>query len=194
MLQEGEIERLGNPRTFKVDVRVLAATNRNPEHEVRNGRFRQDLYYRLSVYTITLPPLRERKEDIPLLVQALAHKFNKKLGKRIDRIPEKTMESLQHYAWPGNIRELENTIERAIINAQDNLLRVELPGTALLTLDEYNKPLEELEREHILHTLQKTGWKIAGAGGAAEILAMNPSTLRSRIQKLGITKPWVRTR
>ena len=193
VLQEGEIERLGNPRTFKVDVRVLAATNRNPEHEVRNGRFRQDLYYRLSVYAITLPPLRERKEDIPLLVQALVHKFNKKLGKRIDQIPQKTLERLQQYAWPGNIRELENVVERAIINAPDAILRVDLPEAAMLVRDE-NKSLEEIEREHILRILEKTEWKIAGPGGAAEILGINPSTLRSRIQKLGITKPWVHTR
>lgn len=194
VLQEGEFERLGNPRTLKVDVRVLAATNRNLEQEVRSNRFRQDLYYRLSVYAITLPPLRERKEDLPLLVQALVHKFNKKLGKRIDQIPQKTLERLENYAWPGNIRELENVIERAIINAPDAILRVELPETAMLSRDEQDKPLEEIEREHILRILEKTEWKIAGPGGAAEILGINPSTLRSRIQKLGITKPWVRTR
>lgn len=193
VLQEGEFERLGNPRTLKVDVRILAATNRTLEQEVRSNRFRQDLYYRLSVYAITLPPLRERKEDIPLLVQALVQKFNKKLGKRIDQISQKTLERLQQYAWPGNIRELENIIERAVINAPDAVLRVELPEAAMLVRDE-NQSLEEIEREHILRILEKTEWKIAGPGGAAEILDMNPSTLRSRIQKLGITKPWIRTR
>lgn len=194
VLQEGEFERLGNPRTLKVDVRVLAATNRNLEQEVRSNRFRQDLYYRLSVYTIPLPSLRERKEDIPLLAQALVRKFNKKLGKRIDQIPQKTMERLQQYAWPGNIRELENVIERGVINAPDTILRVDLPKTAMLPGEEEDKPLEEIEREHILRILDKTGWKIAGPGGAAEILDMNPSTLRSRIHKLGISKPWMRSR
>jgi formate hydrogenlyase transcriptional activator len=192
VLQEGEFERLGNPRTIKVDVRVLAATNRKLEEEVRKNRFRQDLYYRLSVYTITIPPLRERKEDIPLLVQSLVQKCNRKIGKDIETIPQKTIDALQNYAWPGNVRELENVIERAVINAHGNTLRVELPKTPTFTVDEENKSLEEIEREYILRMLQKTDWRIAGPGGAAEILGMNPSTLRSRIQKLGIAKPWVR--
>jgi formate hydrogenlyase transcriptional activator len=192
VLQEGEFERLGNPRTINVDVRVLAATNRNLEEEVRKNRFRQDLYYRLSVYTITIPPLRERKEDIPLIAQSLVQKFNRKIGKDITSIPQKTIEALQNYAWPGNVRELENVIERAVINAHDSTLRVELPKTPTFTVDEENKTLEEIEREYILRILQKTDWRIAGPDGAAEILGMNPSTLRSRIQRLGIAKPWVR--
>jgi chemotaxis protein methyltransferase CheR len=170
---------------------VLTATNRNLEEEVRKGRFRQDLYYRLSVYTIAVPPLRERKDDIPLLVQSLVHKFSKKIGKYIETVPQKTMDALQQYPWPGNIRELENVIERAVINAQSKILKVDLPKTSTFVIDEH-KPLEEVEREYILRILDKTNWRIAGPDGAAAILGINPSTLRSRIQKLGITKPWVR--
>jgi formate hydrogenlyase transcriptional activator len=192
VLQEGEFERLGNPRTIKVDVRVLAATNRNLEEEVRKNRFRQDLYYRLSVYTITIPALRERKEDILLITQSLVQKFNRKIGKDLKTLPQKTIDVLQNYAWPGNVRELENMIERAVINAHDRTLRVELPKTPTFTVDEEDKTLEEFEREYILRILEKTDWRIAGPGGAAEILGMNPSTLRSRIQKLGISKPWAR--
>ena len=192
VLQEGEFERLGSPRTIKVDVRVLAATNRNLEEEVQNGRFRQDLYYRLSVYTITVPPLRERKEDLPLLVQSLVQKFSKKIGKYIETIPQKTINALQRYPWPGNIRELENVIERAVINAQSKTLQVDLPKTSTFVIDEH-KSLEEVEREYILRMLEKTNWRIAGPGGAAVILGINPNTLRSRMQKLGITKPWIRS-
>lgn len=197
VLQEGEFERLGSSQTIKVDVRVIAATNRDLEQEVRQGRFRQDLYYRLKVYDITIPPLRRRKDDIPLLVQAFVQKLNKKLGTHIDTIPQNTMDRLQCYPWPGNVRELENTIEQALINAHDNTLHVDLsiphneshndeepPPSVRLSLG----TLEELERSYITRVLEQTTWKIAGAGGAAQILGLNPSTLRSRIQKLGIQK------
>ena len=189
VLQEGEFERLGNPRTMTIDVRALAATNRNLEEEVRQGKFRQDLYYRLSVYTIPLPALRDRKSDIPLLVEALVEKLGKKLGRRIKLIPQKTMDMLQGYSWPGNVRELENVIERGIINSPEHSLRVELPDQPAFDLDEH-KTLEEHERDYIIRTLKKTKWRIAGPKGAAGILGVNPSTLRSRIQKLNIRKPW----
>ncbi|MCP4403738.1 MAG: response regulator [bacterium] len=198
VLQEGEFERLGSSHTVKVDVRVIAATNRNLEQEVRQGRFRQDLYYRLKVYDITIPPLRRRKDDIPLLVQAFVRQLNKKLGKQIDTIPQHTMERLQYYPWPGNVRELENTVEQALINAHDNTLHVDLPlpqnesspeGVPQSFESLSFGTLEELERSYISHILQQTNWKIAGDGGAAQVLGLNPSTLRSRIQKLGIQKP-----
>ena len=196
VLQEGEFERLGSSRTITVNVRVIAATNRKLEQEVKQGRFRQDLYYRLKVYDITIPPLRRRKDDIPLLVQNFVQKFNKKLGKHVDTIPQKTLERLQNYPWPGNVRELENTVEQALINAHDNTLRVDLPSPPdKPALDEregaaaqLSGTLEEVERTYISRILQQTHWKIAGDGGAAQALGLNPSTLRSRIQKLGIQK------
>lgn len=195
VLQEGTFERLGNPHTITVDVRVIAATNRDLEEEVHKGRFRQDLYYRLNVYPISIPPLRERKDDIPLLVQSFVHRFSKKLGKPIESIPQSTMDTLHQYSWPGNVRELENVIERAVINAQNKALRIELPKILVSSVDkpktlkvDVYKTLAEIEREYILRILEKTDWKIAGSDGAALILGINPSTLRSRMQKLGIKK------
>jgi transcriptional regulator with GAF, ATPase, and Fis domain len=186
-LQDGEFERLGNPKTIKVKARVIAATNRDLEDEVRAGRFRKDLYCRLSVYPISVPALRERRQDIPLLVRAFVQKFNKKLGKSLDTIPQKTMFTLQQYPWPGNVRELQNVIKRAVLTAHDTTLRIELPAN-LETTAKADKTLEEIEREHILKTLEATQWKIEGTDGAAARLALNPSTLRSRMNKLGIRR------
>ena len=188
VLQDGELERLGNPRTIKVDVRVIAATNRDLLSEKQAGRFRQDLYYRLSVYPLTLPPLRERSEDIPLLVQFFVQKLNKKLGKQIDMIPQRTMSALQQYAWPGNIRELENVLERAMLTTPDQVLRVELPSHKAAT-SETQQTLEEHEREYIQRILETTKGRIHGPQGAAVILGINPWTLSSRMKKLGIKKP-----
>jgi DNA-binding NtrC family response regulator len=188
VLQDGEFERLGNPRTISVDVRVIAATNRDLEAEVRAGRFRQDLYYRLSVYPLSVLPLRKRPDDIPVLVQVFVQKFSKKLGKQIDMIPHQAMHALQQYAWPGNVRELENVIERAVITTQDRTLRIELPQTPHAAVDTV-KTLEEVERDHIVRVLNETHWRISGPKGAARLLGINPSTLRGRIQKLGIQKP-----
>jgi DNA-binding NtrC family response regulator len=187
VIQEGEFERLGSSRTLKVDVRVIAATNRNLEVEVRAGRFRQDLYYRLSVYPLSVPPLRERQEDIPLLVRSFAQKFSKKLGKPIETISQKTLHALQQYDWPGNVRELENMIERAVITTQDRTLRVDVPQVPMRTMDT-EKSLEDMERDYILHILNKTHWKIEGTHGAALVLGLHPSTLRSRMHKLGIKR------
>lgn len=187
VLQDGQFERIGNPRTTTVDVRVIAATNRNLINEVQTGRFRQDLYYRLNVYPICVPPLRERPEDIPLLVQFVVQKFNKKLGKEVQTIPQQTMLALQQYAWPGNIRELENVLERAMIITPDRILRLELPDSPMET-PETPQTLEEHEREYILHILQATHGRIHGPEGAAVILGINPWTLRSRMEKLGIKK------
>ena len=190
VIQDGEFERLGSPRTTKVDVRIIAATNRNLEEEIKNGRFREDLFYRLNVFPIMIPPLRQRKEDMPLLVNHFVAKFNKKIGKKIETISKETLHALQEYHWPGNVRELESVIERAVITSQGSTLQV------LDRFDTFRKPneteelevmtLADLEQEHILQVLQQTGWRIEGKSGAAVLLGLNPSTLRARIRKHGI--------
>jgi PAS domain S-box-containing protein len=173
MLQDGEFERLGSPRTIKVDVRVIAATNRNLPEAVKKGGFREDLYYRLNVFPILVPPLRERPEDIPLLVKAFVNEFSGKMGKRIKTIPKGSIEALQRYHWPGNIRELRNVIEQAVIISDSDTLRINVPlqapesPLALLTL-------EEAEYMHIMQTLEKTGWRIKGPRGAAALLGLKP--------------------
>jgi PAS domain S-box-containing protein len=194
VIQDGEFERLGSSRTIKVDVRIVATTNRNLEEEVRKGRFRQDLYYRLNVFPLTVPPLRQRKEDIPLLVQVFTERYARELGKEIAAIPKETMKALQDYDWPGNVRELENVIERSVILGSGPVLQLAdklesqtvPPPSGLRTL-------EETEREQILKTLSETGWRINGAKGAAAILGLHPSTLRARMHKLGIRRPEMRT-
>jgi formate hydrogenlyase transcriptional activator len=188
VLQEGEFERLGHPRTIRVNVRVIAATNRNLKAEMNAGRFRQDLYYRLNVYPLSVPPLREHPEDIPLLVRAFVQKISKRLGKQIDFIPESTLQALRQYTWPGNIRELENIIERAVITTQDTTLHVELPETPAVAAAP-TRSLAEVEREYILQVLKAKQWRIEGPKGAALVLDMHPNTLRTRMQKLGIRKP-----
>ena len=192
ILQDGEFERVGSSKSIKVDVRLIASTNRNLEEEMRKGRFRQDLYYRLNVIPITLLPLRERKADIVSLVEHFVQKYCRKHGKEIKKITRKTMDVLRGYHWPGNVRELENTIERAVITSPGPKLEVELPVIST-ELFEANKTLEEIERVHISKILKKTEWKIAGAGGAAEILGMHSNTLRSRLEKLGIAKAEIQT-
>jgi PAS domain S-box-containing protein len=185
VLQDGEFERLGSPETMSVDVRVIAATNKDLTKAVSEGRFREDLYYRLNVFPIHVPPLRERIDDIPNLVWKFVKEFSDKMGKRIESIPRKTIVSLQTYYWPGNIRELRNTIERAMILSQDNVLQVELPKTETLKTI---KTAEETERSHILKVLQMTGWRVRGKNGAAQILGLKPSTLESRMHKLAILR------
>ena len=188
VLQDGEFERLGGSKTLKTNVRVIAATNRNLEEEVLTGRFRSDLYYRLKVFPITIPPLRKRIEDLPLLVKFLVKRISRKLGKEITEIPNKAIEVLQNYSWPGNVRELENVIEGAVINSSGKVLRIELPKARVL--EEYEaKTLEDVERDHITKILKLSNWRIEGPKGAAVVLGMNPGTLRSRMQKLGIEKP-----
>jgi transcriptional regulator with GAF, ATPase, and Fis domain len=191
VLQEGEFERLGSTQTIKVDVRVIAATNRDLEAEVRRGRFREDLFYRLNVFPMTVPPLRQRAEDIPLLARYFVERAAKRLGKSIEQIPESVVAKLQAYAWPGNVRELENVIERAVINSSGPKLRLAdaLAGPVDNPQSPSLKSLQEIETEHILKVLESTNWRIDGAQGAALILDMHPSTLRSRMRKLGIQKP-----
>ncbi len=196
VLQEKELARVGGSRTIQVDARVISATNRDLGSEVAAGRFRADLYYRLNVYPITLPPLRDRREDIPLLVTHFISLFNKQFGKNTEEVSPIIMETLQNYDWPGNIRELRNVLERAVItnagsslHLPDGLSQYKNRNINDLAVDTEILSLAEVERQHILRTLQKTDWQISGIKGAATILKMNPSTLRSRIKKLGLKKP-----
>jgi len=209
VLEAGEFERVGGSHPIKVDVRVIAATNRNLEDAVRKGEFRADLYYRLNVFPITLPPLRERREDIPILVRHLVTQFSKKLGKTIDAVPQETMAKLRSYNWPGNVRELRNVIERAVIITQ---------GSQMTLIDDLNlqnlepdyaqsarhdvfaesipplvETLEQTEYNLITRTLKSVHWKLEGPGGAAELLNLHPSTLRSKMRKLGIERPLYKT-
>ena len=192
VIQDGEFERLGSPRTIKVNVRVIAASNRNLEEEVKNGRFREDLFYRLNVFPITIPSLRKRTDDIPLLVNHFITKFNKKNSKKITNISKDTMKALQEYYWPGNVRELENVIERAVIISQGPTLQIldrfEAFQKPSELADQDVKALSEMEHDHILQVLQQTGWRIEGSKGAALILGLNPSTLRARMRKYGIQR------
>jgi PAS domain S-box-containing protein len=185
VLEDGTFERLGSTRTIKVDVRVIAATNRDLAAEVRSGQFRKDLFYRLNVFPVNIPPLRERREDIPLLVWAFVREFSKKMGKGIERIPVEAMEKLQRYAWPGNVRELRNVVERALILAHDQTLHIDL-STGATVQESQEQSLQAVERAHIEHVLAQTNWRIAGKSGAAEILGIKPTTLRSRMERLGV--------
>jgi PAS domain S-box-containing protein len=190
VIQDGEFERLGGSSTVKVDVRIIAATNRNLEEEVRRGSFRDDLWYRLNVFPITVPPLRDRLDDIPLLVDFYVKKISKRMGKTIEIIPTRVMNALQNYHWPGNVRELENVLERAVINSSGPKLHlVDELKTHQQDLSTAQKTLEAVEREHIVRTLEQTQWKVSGKNGAAEILGLNRSTLRARMRKLGIRQP-----
>jgi len=191
VLQDGEFERLGSPRTVKVDVRVIASTSRDLKAEMRNGRFREDLYYRLNTFPVTLPPLRMRVEDIPELARYFIDKYAHKFGKRFETISKDTMQMLQGYYWPGNVRELEHVIERAVITSPEPVFQLadQLEQEPVKVEEGAPKGFELMAREHILQVLQKTGWKIEGEGGAAAILGLNPSTLRFRIKKLGLKRP-----
>ena len=190
VLQEGEFERIGASHTITVDVRVIAATNRDLETAIRENRFRSDLYYRLNVFPIRLPPLRERTEDIPLVVRYLTLKYGPRLGKRISNLPPAIMKMLQTYSWPGNVRELENVIERAtILSAGTELDLSWWPMTTGATGREGGpRTLEQVEREHIRAVLELTGWRVSGERGAAGQLGMKPTTLEARMKKLGITR------
>ncbi len=187
VLQDGQFERLGSSTPVKVDVRVIAATNRDLAKAVREGRFREDLYYRLNVFPISVPPLRERPDDIPLLVWAMVKEFGKIFGKTIERIPRKNMDALMGYRWPGNIRELRNVVERAMILNLDSILVVDLPDKPAAGIAQVSS-LEEMERAHILAAMERTGWRVRGKNGAAEILGLKPTTLESKMKKLGVRR------
>ena len=194
VLQEGELERLGSPRTIKVNVRIIAATNRDLVEEVRKGRFREDLFYRLNVFPMRMPPLRERPEDIPLMVWTFLEACSSRMGKKITKIQRSTMDALQRYAWPGNVRELRNVIEHGAIVTSGDTLQVPLLGEKVPLLGEdvaaipQSQLLTDVEREHILRVLKQTGWHIKGPTGAAAALGLNAATLYSRMKKLGIKR------
>jgi len=190
VLQEQEFERLGGSRTIRVNTRVVAATNRDLSSMVAERQFRSDLYYRLNVFPIRVPPLRERAEDIPLLVRFFAQMYSRRMNRNIETIPSDTMEALARYPWPGNVRELENLVERAVILSPGSVLRVPL---AELRGPEATSPaaaatLEQMERDHILHVLRDSNWRLSGPSGAAARLGMKRTTLQSRMKKLGIGK------
>jgi transcriptional regulator with GAF, ATPase, and Fis domain len=201
VLQEGEFERLGSSKTMKVDVRIIAATNRDLQSSVNSKEFRADLFYRLNVFPISSPPLRDRKDDIPYLVNHFCKKYSARFGKKISTVPKSVLDRLMAYDWPGNVRELENIIERGLIISKGSSLEIGdwLPASTIKgvpsspinhqTSTSKIKSLEELERQHILETLTKTNWKIRGETGAAKILNLNPTTLEARMKKLSITRP-----
>jgi transcriptional regulator with GAF, ATPase, and Fis domain len=194
VLQEGQVERLGGARTVRTDVRVIAATNRNLVDDVRSGKFRQDLFYRLNVFPITLPALRERREDLPALLRHFCDRLERQLGKKIERIAPGSLQALESYDWPGNIREFENVLQQAVILSRDGVL--DLSGFRGQPIHRepppsYDQPLTlvDVQRVHIRKILDATAWRIEGASGAAKILGMCPSTLRTRMRKLGIMRP-----
>jgi transcriptional regulator with GAF, ATPase, and Fis domain len=188
VLEEGRFERLGSTKSRKVDVRIIAATNRDLAQEVAAGRFRSDLFYRLNVFPISIPPLRERPEDIPPLVWMFVKQYEKKLGKRIDSIPRKKMEALKCCAWPGNARELRNTVEHAMIISSGGVLFSQ-PSHHQSDTAASISTLEEIVRRHILSVLANTGWRVSGKNGAADILGLKRSTLQAKMKKLGIKRP-----
>jgi len=203
VLQEQEFERLGSNRTLRVDVRVVAATNFDLGKLVAERTFRSDLYYRLNVFPITIPALRERREDVPLLVRYFVQKYSRRQNKTVEYVPADAMDALVNYDWPGNVRELENLIERAVLLSRGKELRVpvaELKSSALSTPPEFSTPLPasnpvsiatlvEAERQHILRALRQTQWRVAGPKGAAKVLGMKRTTLQARMRKLGIRRP-----
>ena len=195
VLEHGTFERLGSSRTVRVNVRLIAASNRDLSQAVRENRFRQDLFFRLQVFPIQIPPLRERRDDIPPLVWAFIKEFGRQLGEVIESVPRRSMEALRSYSWPGNVRELRNVVERSMILTDGATLRVAVPnGAEAAQVHEPALTLEDVERRHILDVLGQTGWRISGGGGAARILAIKPTTLESRMKKLGIERKHLATR
>jgi transcriptional regulator with GAF, ATPase, and Fis domain len=191
VLQEKEFERVGGNKTLRVDVRLIAATNRDLFQAAQVGEFREDLYYRLNSFPIQLPALRDRPEDIPPLVRSYSQRFSQEMGREISEIRPQVMQRLQHYAWPGNVRELKNVIERAVITSTGTTLRIDesmLQQREARVRASDSKTLAEVEYDHIVMTLKRCNWKISGGGGAAERLGLNPSTLRGRLRKLDISK------
>jgi len=189
VLQEGEFERLGSSKTIKVNVRVVAATSRNLDAMVKEGMFREDLYYRLNVFPIVMPPLRERTEDLPALVWHILHEFSRRMGRKIEGIQSSTMRAFQSYPWPGNVRELRNVIERNLILNTGPIFKAEVPDLEKQPAKEKPRRLEEVEADYLRGVLQSTKWRIRGKGGAAEIIGLKPTTLESRMKKLDLRRP-----
>ena len=188
VLAERQIERLGSPRSIRVNVRIVAATHRKLEQRIAEGTFREDLFYRLNVFPIQVPALRERADDIPQLVWHFVEECSDGLGKRIETIADENMRDLQQYAWPGNIRELRNLVERAMILATGPRLSIRVPRATVSSAIRSTK-LDDVQREHIQNVLERVGWRIRGAGGAAEQLGLRPTTLETRMSKLGLVRP-----
>jgi transcriptional regulator with GAF, ATPase, and Fis domain len=187
VIESGEFERLGSSRPIKVDVRIVSATNCDLATLVKEGRFREDLFYRLNVFMITVPPLRDRPEDILPLVWSFVKTLGNRMGKQIESIPQNDIEALKAYPWPGNIRELQNVTERAMIMATSNVLHLDVPMIAQAVAS-HIETLETVERQHIVEMLNATGWRVSGKSGAAEILGLNPKTLESKMKKMGIRR------
>jgi formate hydrogenlyase transcriptional activator len=188
VLQERQIERLGSPQSIAVDTRIIAATHRNLEQRIAEGTFREDLYYRLNVFPIHVPPLRERREDIPLLVWRFVQEFSKSFGRRVDSIADDSMAALQRYEWPGNLRELRNVVERAMITSKGSRLTITTPETSVAA-PQRSQRLVDVEREHMRRVLEAASWRIRGADGAADRLGVKPTTLETRMAKLGLKRP-----
>jgi formate hydrogenlyase transcriptional activator len=188
VLQQGEFERLGGTKTIKVDARVIAATNRPLAQAVKEGKFREDLFYRLNVFPIEVPPLRERREDIPLLSWTFVKEFSNSMGKPVDKIEDESLAALQEYHWPGNVRELRNVIERAMILARGPMLCIKLEHTTLrpIPVKAMAGSLDEAERSIILQAVEQCNWRIRGPNGSAALLDIKPTTLESRIKRLGL--------
>ena len=199
VIQEGEIERIGGGGIRKVDVRVIAATNRRLEEEVHQGRFREDLFYRLNVFPLTIPPLRQRRDDIPLLVETFVRRIAAAQGKPVTTIPQPVMDELVAHEWPGNVRELSNLLEQAVITSSDGILRlpsrlggparIDAPGAGSGPARTDRGTLEDVERQYVLEVLEACSWRIEGEGGAARRLGLHPNTLRNRMRKLGVRRP-----
>ena len=188
VLEDKQIERLGSSKATKIDTRIIAATHRDLEKRIEADTFREDLYYRLNVFPIRVPPLRERTEDIPMLVWRFVEDFSKAFGKRVESIPKDNIEMLQRYAWPGNVRELRNLVERAVIGANGPRLTIALPQGSAAPRDAACR-LADVEKEHIKGVLDSTRWRIRGVGGAAERLGLKATTLETRMAKLGLQRP-----
>jgi formate hydrogenlyase transcriptional activator len=188
VLEERQFERLGSTRPIRIDTRILAATHRDLEQAVTQGEFREDLFYRLNVFPIRMPALRERLEDIPLLVWRYVNEFSAAFGRRVEKITNDTMQALQNYPWPGNVRELRNVVERAMISGRGGDLTIELPRP-LLRYQQRSDRLIDVEKEHVRQVLDITRWRIRGTNGAADRLGLRPTTLESRMAKLGLTRP-----
>jgi len=189
VLEERQVERLGSPRSVHVNVRIIAATHRNLEQRIASNEFREDLFYRLNVFPIQVPPLRDRRDDIPLLVWRFVDEFSKSFGKRVDTITRENMTALQQYPWPGNIRELRNVVERAMIIATGPQLSIALPVSPAMGATKTSGRIVDVEREHIRGVLESSRWRIRGLGGAAERLGLPPTTLETRMAKLGLVRP-----
>jgi transcriptional regulator with GAF, ATPase, and Fis domain len=188
VLEERQIERLGSPKGIPVDVRIIAATHRDLEQRIGEGTFREDLFYRLNVFPIAVPPLRDRVEDIPLLVWRFIEQYAKDFGKRIDAVPRDDLAALQRYSWPGNIRELRNVVERAMIVATGPQLNIRLPAETAAA-SRASLRLVDVQKDHIRSVLESSGWRIRGSGGAAARLGLRPTTLETRMAKLGLVRP-----